>query len=386
MSFRASKLPSFLLVLAACGGGEKAYEPGAPKMISVENVDWNPGAADVGTVAAVAEVGDATVVYSNHGALVFNGGAISAKDDTVVKWAYAATIPAGDATRTSWAVGLDDQGRVLRLAARMQLEDVSDRYGLKGVKVLGVVNMGQYVGFALENEFAIADGATVTRYDGALHGVSGGPAKMAGVKADGSVLLFDARSTMVATFQVKGATETAIDAGGRLVVAGSEGVWVQPLAEVGSALNRVFDTSGAKVHGMVLSGSRVWFAFGTELGSLDPQGAYKTQGANVPADATLFSSPSGDTWALSSGKLTRFTIPVTGDEAVWRKTVQPVYVRVCADCHAPGGTSGIDLSSYASWSQRKALVYDRVLVKKNMPQGRTLDDADMQSISAWSKP
>jgi hypothetical protein len=355
-------------------------------MITVETVDWNPGLADTGTIAAVAEVGDATVVYSNKGALVFNGGAISASDNSVVTWTYAATIPASDGSGTSWAVGLDDQGRVLRLEARMALEDVSDRYGLKGVKVLGVVNMGQYVGFALENEFAIADGDTVVRYDGALHAISGGPSRLAGIKADGSVLLFDAKTMSAATFQVKGASSTAIDAGGRLVVAGSEGVFVQPLPDVGTALQKGFDTGGAPVHGMVLSGPRVWFAFGSELGSLDPQGAYKTQGANVPADASLFSSPSGDVWALSAGKLTRFTIPVTGDEAVWRKTVQPVYVRVCADCHAPGGSSGIDLSSYAAWSQRKALIYDRVVVKKNMPQGRTLNDADTQAITSWSKP
>lgn len=386
MSFRAIKLSSFLLALVACSSGSQQYQPGDPTMIAVENVDWNPGAADTGTVAAVAEVGDATVVYSNKGALVFNGGAISASDPSVNAWTYAATIPAGDKSGTTWAVGLDEKGRVLRLEARMLLEDVSDRYGLEGVKVLGVVNMGQWVGFALENEFAIADGDAVVRYDGALHAIAGGPGRFAGIKADGSVLLFDAHTSNVATFHIGGANATAIDAGGRLVVAGSEGVFVQPLPDVGTDLRKAFDTHGAPVHGMVLSGSRVWFGFGSELGSLDPQGAYKTQNANLPADAQLFASPSGDVWALSGGKLTRFTIPVTGDEAVWRKTVQPVYVRVCADCHAPGASSGIDLSSYGAWSTRKALVYDRVIVKKNMPQGRTLNDADFQAIQDWSKP
>jgi mono/diheme cytochrome c family protein len=242
------------------------------------------------------------------------------------------------------------------------------------------------VGFALEKEFAVGDGSAVIHYDGVLHAVSGGLSKLAGIKDDGSVFLFDARTQKGASFQIPGASATAIDSGGRLVVAGKDGIWVQPLGELSSELQRAFDTKGAPVHGMVLSGSRVWFALGTELGALDPQGAYRTQGANVPADAQLFASPSGDIWTLSAGKLTRSAIPVSGDEAVWRKTVQPVYVKVCADCHAPGGSSGIDLSSYAAWSQRKALIYDRVVVKKNMPQGRTLDDADMMSIAAWSKP
>lgn len=224
--------------------------------MAVEGVDWNPGKTDVGTVSAVAEAGDATVVYSDKGALVFSGGAVSANDPTVSKWTYASTIPAGDGSGTTWAVGLDDQGRVLRLEARMSLEDVSDRYGLRGTKVLGVVNMGQYVGFALEKEFAIGDGSTVVHYDGVLHAVSGGPSKLAGIKMDGSVFLFDARTQKGASFMVPGATATAIDAGGRLVVAASDGVWVQPLAELSSELQKVFDSKN--LHGLVLSGSRIW--------------------------------------------------------------------------------------------------------------------------------
>jgi hypothetical protein len=82
--------------------------------------------------------------------------------------------------------------------------------------------------------------------------------------------------------------------------------------------------------------------------------------------------------------MTRYALPASGDEAVWRKTVRPIYVRVCADCHAPGGSSGIDLSSYASWVSRRTLVHDRVVVKRDMPQGRTLDDTELAAINDWS--
>lgn len=375
------------LSLVACTG--QVGKPGttpigkAPMAMSVELVDWNPGHADVGKVAAVAEVGETSIVYGDKGLFVFSGGAVSANDATVSKWTYAATIPAGDGSGTTWAVGLDDKGRVLRLMAQMEVEDVSDRYGLANTKVNAVVAMGRYVGFALDNQVAIADGSTVERFDLGLHAVSGGSAKLAGIKQDGSVILFDAMKMTVTTWAVKNATLTAVDAKGHLVVSSSEGILLQA---DDNSLQRVLDTKGAPVHGMTTSGSRTWIAFGSELGAFDDQFVWVTQNAKVAMDATIHPTPTGDLWAITNGTLLRYTIPVTGDEALWRKTVQPVYARVCSDCHAPGGTSGIDLSSYNAWLARRSLIYDRVVVKKNMPQGRTLEAADLDVIASWSKP
>lgn len=113
---------------------------------------------------------------------------------------------------------------------------------------------------------------------------------------------------------------------------------------------------------------------------------YRSNGLALPVDGTLAPSASGYVWALGSGTLLRFTVPFTGDEATWRTTVLPVYARVCSACHAPGGTSGIELSTYAQWVDRRAKIYHRVVVKGDMPQGRTLPDADKAAIAAWAKP
>jgi mono/diheme cytochrome c family protein len=113
---------------------------------------------------------------------------------------------------------------------------------------------------------------------------------------------------------------------------------------------------------------------------------YRTSGLGAPAAGSLAPSTSGDAWILAGGALSRFTTPVSGDEAVWRMTVLPVYARVCSACHAPGGTAGISLATYQQWVAEKTKIYDRVIVKGDMPQGRTISDGDKAAVAAWAKP
>jgi len=107
--------------------------------------------------------------------------------------------------------------------------------------------------------------------------------------------------------------------------------------------------------------------------------------ANVPPDALLFASATGDVWVVSQGALSRYGVPVSGDEANWRKSVLPVYARVCSQCHGPGGSSGIDLSMYASWAARRQDIYSRVFVAKTMPQNQVLTADDAAALQAWTQ-
>jgi mono/diheme cytochrome c family protein len=72
---------------------------------------------------------------------------------------------------------------------------------------------------------------------------------------------------------------------------------------------------------------------------------------------------------------------------LWQKTVLPTFTRLCSLCHLPGGTSGIDLSTYPTWASRRALINQRVLVGKPTPMppsGAGKLTADEQAaLQAW---
>lgn len=72
-------------------------------------------------------------------------------------------------------------------------------------------------------------------------------------------------------------------------------------------------------------------------------------------------------------------------DAMWRANILPVYTRSCAQCHRPGGSAGIDLSTYDAWNARRALIRHRVIDVRDMPQpGSPLSDADRAAIDAWA--
>lgn len=371
-------LPASLLV-AACS-------PGAPTITSVQPialqaVAWNANGTDLGKIVAVTELEDEVVVYSDQGANVLAGAAVAATDTSVTSWRAAATIPAADGTG-AWAVGIDGEGRVQRLRARMALEDVSDRYGLAGANVLGVASQGDTkVAFVLDGGLAEADGATVTRFDeGALTGIAGGSGRVAGVLPDGSVRVLDGRDGTSSTFRTTSAVAVAFHVDGSLYVVTKDALY----HEQAGGLALVYQDPSAGFHGLAVSAAWVWIAADGELLGLNGATLYRSSGLGLPKDSTLAPSSSGDAWVIGAGTLQRYAAPVAGDEANWRTAVLPVYARVCSACHAPGGSSGIVLSTYSQWSDRRAKIYDRVIVKGDMPQGRRLADADKAAIAAWA--
>jgi hypothetical protein len=376
----------------ACSGGPgpSSAPPQQPSTWSVsseplglKSVDWNAGHADLGNVSASTESADEVAVFSDQGAIVVTGGAITATDSSVVAWRSSSLLPAADANG-SWPTAVDASGHIFRLRAHTTLEDISDRYGLAMDSVQAALPLGgPFVAFVLDASIAVADGSQVVRYDvAAPAGSSGGARKVAGIGPDGEIVAFDLVTSTVTTLALSGATATAIDVQGRTFVETPQEIY--ELQTNGATL--VHRSTTANLHGFVTSVGRIWFGEGSEIGMLDgsKEQLVLTSGAGIPEDASLGPSLAGGVWVLSQGTLSRFKIPVSGDEAVWEATVLPIYAHVCSDCHGPSGTSGVDLSTYADWVTERAKVYNRVYVKRDMPQNRTLADADREAIRAWA--
>jgi mono/diheme cytochrome c family protein len=370
-----------LAILAAGCSSSDGATPREAGSFSVTSVAWNVDASDVGRVAAVAESAGDVALFGDKGAQVFAGGALASTDETVTEWrAGAAVIPAPDSTET-WLVAPSADGHVYRLRALSTLEDVSDRYGLGDASVDAIVaGSGPWVVFGLENGIAVADGKTVTRYDGTLKSLTAYGSRAAGILPDGSVEVVDLSTMKAATYAKLGAVATAFDGSGKL--------WVETAHELfeesAGALETFYRNDGLLFHGLAFGGGHLWFAAGAELGLVDGEKVSLAK-AEIPSDAAIVGSPSGDVWTLSGGQLARFGVPVTGDEADWRTGILPVYARVCSQCHAPGGTAGTDLSTYGAWTQRRKAIYQRVVVDKNMPQGQAISDDDLQAVSTWTQ-
>lgn len=346
----------------------------------IDSVQWNVSSADTGRVSSVAEIADDVVVFSDKGALVFAGGALATVDGTVTAWQPVATsIPAADGTGT-WLVAVSTDGRLRRLRGRTALEDVSDRYGLAHTKVTGVASGGgAWSVFSTDTGLAISDGVTVSLLDGALSGLVAGSHRAAGITADGHVRVIDLRSRVGSDYAADHPVAVAFDAAGMLWVETAHKLYT----ENRGALDPVYEDSNT-LHGLTFGGGRLWFAAGTSLG-FATKDAVMRAAVNLPFDATLFASTTGDVWAVSQGALSRYGVPVSGDEAHWRKSVLPVYARVCSQCHGPGGSSGIDLSTYGSWAARRQDIYGRVFVQKTMPQNQALTADDSAALQAWTQ-
>jgi mono/diheme cytochrome c family protein len=385
------------VLLTACGGAGPYSRDGGVQRLATRTVDWNPTHADVGRVAAVADRGTDTVVFADGAATVMESGAVSLVDRSVPKWTNAATIPAADGG-VPWIVGTDDHGRVRRLRARAGFEDVSERWGLEDARVIGAAALG-----GRGAVFLVGGGLALARGDGKVVRLAGVPitslAGGGGVGAgltNGDVLRFDPTSLATRTFALGDAIAIAVDDAGHVYAATPDAVYAEN--DKGELALRFKATLG-KIHGLVASKGRVWFAEGSELGAIEDGHVVATTGAKLPQGGRLFPSTSGDVWIVDGGALTRIardaasqaspTAPgatpgtVSSDDT-WRAQIQPVFARACAGCHLAGGTAGIDLSTSAAWAKHKADVKERVLDTRDMPpKGHPLADVDMAAIRAW---
>lgn len=357
------------------------------------SADWNLTNADVGKITTAVDLDDQLVVFSDKGMFVVSGGVVSAADNTVTAWGSAAAIPAADGNG-NWAVGVvrdpthadPNDGKVYRVYAASKLDAVSDRYGLLGSKVLGVARASSpeapgAVAFALDGGVAYTDGVDVHRYDLSLVQITASGWRVAGVAADGSVGTLDldpkvkTHDGKAAKITIDGVRVTAFD-GDRLAILSDNALYRE-------RADRTWDLifSGDALHGLVATPNGLWFGSGTSLCLYDGT-TLQCAPANLQPDAVLVGSARG-VYAIEGGKMRALERKASGAEALWRASVRPVFARVCSSCHGRGGSSGIDLSSYASWAGRVAQIDDRVVKKKNMPTNQTLSGTDYQIVVDW---
>jgi mono/diheme cytochrome c family protein len=385
---RVLRLGALLVTTAlGCGAAPHTRAAGAVSPLAVRAVEWNPARAAVGDVRAVADGGDVVTVFSDRGATVFASRVKVATDTTVSDWRGGGVV-GGPAGATPWIFGVAGDGRVYRLRGLRAFEDVSDRYGLQGEHVHGAIALGgPDVAFLLGGAIAVTGGAEVTRYatpGGMLRDLGGGAGFAAEVGAD-EVRVLDVARRAVARYPVPGATHAALGADGRLYVTTSRAVYAGPAR---GALALVYDARGDTVHGLVTSGSAVWFVDGEELGLVLGDRVAETAGAKLGRDAALSPSASGDVWVIGGGALARYARADASSPEVtasaWAREIAPAFGRACASCHLPDGASGTDLSTAAAWEEKRAEIRARVVDVRSMPPaGHPLSDEDRAVIRRW---
>ena len=200
------------------------------------------------------------------------------------------------------------------------------------------------------------------------------------VAPDGSVHVFTPTTGERLAFPQTNAVAAALGDDGVLWLATTH----QLLREKDRGTEVVFDASPSTFRGLTVIGARPWAQLDAELLTRAGQALRVTRGLRLPFDTRLYGSTSGDVWALTDGALKRYAEPVTGDEAVFRERILPISARVCSSCHGTSGTSGIVIATYAQWNAKRARIHDRVRVKKDMPQGIAMSDAERAVISAWA--
>lgn len=375
---------SALAILSGCGASRLSRAGGGVAPMTARAVEWNHAHAEIGPVRAVADAGDTVVVFGDGQATILAGGAVVAIDHSVARWTAAGVVPAADGNG-AWIVGVDGDGRVLRLRNNSAFEGVSDRWGLARDRVLGLTTIGPTLaGFLLSGEVAVADGQQVTRYTtGTLQGLLGGGGRA--VFLGDPVRVFDPRGHAARAFSLpEPASLSAISDDGRLFAATPDAVYGED--DSGDLALR-FEATGPTIHGLVAAGKRLWFADGAELGTVERGQVRETTGARLAPTARLVGSPSGDVWTITADRdLLRFSAE-GGAVSTWDEAIAPVFQRSCGDCHDPGGSAGLDLSTREAWTSHRAAIQRRVVDERTMPPTRhVLADADREAIRLWLAP
>ena len=83
-------------LVSACQQGPAPDTLLAERPLSLRSVKWNAKEVPTGKIAAVADLSEDTVVFSEQGALVFTAGLLLNTDPATKSWKAATVIPAGD--------------------------------------------------------------------------------------------------------------------------------------------------------------------------------------------------------------------------------------------------------------------------------------------------
>ena len=337
--------------------------------------------------APIVEVGDTTFVLGAAAVEVYRNGTLLARSEcpTPCRFGAAAAIaaPTGEGR---WAVAVDGD-RVVHVMQSGELEDVGARFGLKSVP--------RAIAGAAHTFAAIDDNGVVVSGDGmhlarvpapGARDVAAARGRVAVAYAD-RVESWDLDAMAARSYPLAAAHVGFLDADRDhpRLVAWTDGVAAIVAIEGGGALQRIH--LAAAPTRVAVAGARLWIVAGDKTYWVEAGDAAAKPVATdlaVVGGATIVGSPTGGVWMTGASGVARYSPDKPGDDPGWQAQVQPVFARVCAHCHMPGGEAGIDLSSAATWHAERDELRRRVLVTSTMPPaGTDLPDADRQAIAAW---
>lgn len=357
------------LALGGCGG-RGAAGPFSEGTVTLQTVPFAAPSEVVGKVAAVADSLDDVAVFGSLGASLWQSGIEVGSDAAVVSWRAAAVVPALDLPE-SWLLGITRQGLIYRLRSHVALEEVTARYALAGRPVREVVALSPTLtAFALGDQVAVADAKNVSFYDIAAGGLAGASGRLAAFDDAGVIELdfTNPQGVTMARLPLAEVVAVAFDISAQqsLVAATAAALYV----EQDGALLKAFDApADSPITGLAGSGSGVWVALGSELALFRGSQLLHGPVGKVPENGRLTGSPSGDVWLLGGPQLVRLGEKAAGgaDENRWRRTMLPIFQRLCRMCHLPGGSANLDLSTYGQWSLRRDRIQRRLVEQQPTP-------------------
>ncbi|MEO7733496.1 MAG: cytochrome c [Kofleriaceae bacterium] len=338
--------------------------------------------AATGDVVGVVELGDALYVFARDQVTIQRAGAVAATAPAPRSgWAEAIVMPALDEPG-SWVVARTQAGELWRITASGDREPIHDRLGVpprvRSIAASGPAPRATVV-IALDDGIAILrDRAHVARFTGSTGTVIAGRDRVA-IRHDDQLEVWNLVDQTRTRYRVPGAIAAAFTgdaARDPLIVATRDALFI----ETASALRRL---AVPGLHALATAGSRLWIASARGVELFD--GAVLVDTA-VRAAATdqLFGLAGGDVIVGATPQLARLAIDRPADDPRWRAAVLPIFERVCARCHRPGGDAGVDLSTAAAWQRERAELVRRVVADHTMPPaGVTLDEADRRVLAGW---
>lgn len=396
---RARRWLAALPLLTALGlapgcGAPPAEPPQLPLgTLELARIDWSeplPAPATPGRVSAVAEAGDDVAVFSDRGVFLWQSGSTAGSDGSIQTWRAAAAVPALGFPG-QWLLAVDQDGRVYRLhdGAALGLEEVTARYALaqKPVREVATLGNGQ-VAFALDDRLALTDGTTLKLYELGLRNLVGGGGRLAGYDAAG-VGLLDPQGGALRQLMLPGVVGIAFAPDGTLWAATADTLY----SEKDGALVPAHSFAPPQtISGLAGAARGVWVGLPGTLALLrDGQLLLPATSPGLPAASRLIGSPSGDVFTIAAdGQLDRYGQESGGgsDLVLWRKTLVPIFTRLCQACHLPAGSARIDMSTYSAWASLRSQIQARVIDQQPSPMpppsAGTLTPDELAAVKAFT--
>lgn len=326
-------------------------------------------------VVAATEQSDVLYVFERDRATIARAGtAVATVRPPAGEWTSATTLAAFDGDGT-WVVARASTGALWRITASGELEPIHDRIGVGSVTAIGAA--------AATVALAIADGVAVLRDPAHVARFATPRADELAVGRDRIALrrgdeieVWDFGASKRVTYEVPRATQIAfVDAAHapRLVVATDEQLYVERDGKLAPV------ATPGRLGSIAVAGTRIWLR-SDSLYALDD--GVLSRVAAAPA-GHLFGLADGDVVISSRDHAVRLSLTPAADPS-WDTTVRPIFQRVCARCHLPGGEADVDLSTLHAWQAERAELVDRVVETRTMPPaGVELSEKDRAALAAW---